>query len=148
MDIHAYLPHTYPMLVVDRILEIHPEGVKCEYLVPQQSIFMDEGKLTEAGLIENAAQSASCIVARGYSHGGKAVIGFISSIRTVTIHHLPPQGAHIVSTATLISRYDGDNYSTCRLQCLTFHGEMLLLEGEINLFIQEHEKGGSTTGRE
>jgi hypothetical protein len=136
------------MLVVDRILEIHPEGVKCAYLVPETSVFMDGDHLSEAGLIENAAQSASCIVARGYSTSGKAVIGFISAIRSVKIYHLPHQGASIVCTATLLSRFDGENYSTCRLQCRTFHGEMLLLEGEINLFIQEHEKGGSTTGRE
>lgn len=148
MDIHAYLPHTYPMLAVDKILEIHSEGVVCAYTVPADSVFLDGEHLSEVGLIENAAQAASCIVAQGYSSEGKEVIGFISSIRTVLIHHLPPTKATIVTRATLLSRYDGENYSTCRLQCRTFHGEMLLLEGEINLFIQEHEKGRSTTGRE
>ncbi|MBX2951342.1 MAG: ABC transporter permease [Leadbetterella sp.] len=152
LQIHQYLPHQKPMLMVDGIRQITSEGVECEFFVSPESVFVENGFLSESGLIENAAQSASCIVAQSYylEETQNSVIGFISSIRSVTICHKPPAGSIIVTKAVLLSRFDSENYSTCRVQCRTFQEEILLLEGEINLFIQEqgNEKGRSTPGQE
>ncbi|ADQ17219.1 flexirubin biosynthesis protein [Leadbetterella byssophila] len=146
IDIHQFLPHTAPMLAIDAITQIDDAEVICVYEVPKDSVFVENSSFLEAGLVENAAQSASCIVAQSYSLEGKSVIGFISSIRSVHIYELPKVGDLLRTEARLISRYDAENYSTCRVECKTFRGDLLLLEGEINLFIQEHEKGRSTTG--
>lgn len=152
MNIHRYLPHKEPMLMVDGIREITAEGVVCEYFISPESVFLEEGLLSEAGMIENAAQTASCIVAQSYflEQVENEVIGFISSIRRVHLFAQPATGDTLVTKAELLSRFDSENYSTCRVLCRTFREEMLLLEGEINLFIQEqgNEKGRSTSGQE
>lgn len=152
LHIHQYLPHQKPMLMVDGIREITAEGVECEFYISPESVFVENGYLSESGLIENAAQASSCIVAQSYflEETGNSVIGFISSIRRITICQKPPAGCTIVTKAVLLSRFDSESYSTCRVQCRTFQEEILLLEGEINLFIQEqgNEKGRSTSGQE
>lgn len=152
IQIHPYLPHKKPMLMVDGIRQITAEGVECEFYIPAESVFVENGYLSESGLIENAAQTSSCIVAQTYfcEETENSVIGFISSIRRITITQKPPVGSTIVTRAVLLSRFDSESYSTCRVQCRTFQEEILLLEGEINLFIQEqgNEKGRSTPGQE
>lgn len=152
LQIHQYLPHKKPMLMVDSIRHITAEGVECEFYVAPESVFVEDGYLSESGLIENAAQTSSCIVAQSYflDQTEKEVIGFISSIRRITILQKPAAGATLITKAELLSRFDSENYSTCRVQCRTFQEEILLLEGEINLFIQEqgNEKGRSTSGQE
>ena len=150
LDVHPYLPHQKPMLMVDGIRNITADGVECQFYVCPESVFVEDGFLSESGLIENAAQTASCIVAQRYFQGPEqnGVIGFISSIRTLRLFERPPVGSTLVTKAVLISRYDAENYTTCRVLCQTFQKETLLLEGEINLFIreQDHEKGRSTAG--
>lgn len=139
MEIHRYLPHKKPMLMVDGIRSITSEGVECEFYISPDSVFAENGYLSESGMIENAAQTSSCIVAQTYflEETENEVIGFISSIRSVVLHGRPATGTTIITRAELLSRFDSENYSTCRVLCRTFQEEILLLEGEINLFIRE-----------
>jgi len=144
IDIHLYLPHHEPMLMVDRIVVMDEESVETIFAVKQNNIFIDNGVLCEAGLIENAAQTCSSIVARSYfvddeeNHKPNAdVIGFISSIKTIKIHALPKTGCDVITKAQLVSRFDTGTYITCMMSCSSYCNGELLLEGEINLFIQE-----------
>ena len=107
-------------------------------------IFLQNNIFVEAGLIENAAQTCSSIVAKGFyvdeNNQDKEdvdVVGFISAIKTLKIHALPILENTINTTATLVSTFVTDDYTLCTMSCKTFCKEELLLEGEINLFIQE-----------
>ncbi len=138
INIHKYLPHQKPMLMVDEILEISENGVKCGFKIKNDNVLLESGLFSEAGLIENAAQASSSIVAQSFfedESGEKRVIGFVSSIRRISVYNRPPVGDTIYTCATLLSRFDSENYTTCRVECKTYHKETLILEGEINLFI-------------
>lgn len=144
IDIHNYLPHREPMLMVDLIVHISSENVETVFSLKEDNIFIENGVMCEAGLIENAAQTCSSIVARSYfvddedEHKPNVdVIGFISSIKTIKIHSLPKAGCEITTKAHLISRFDTGVYTTCMMSCSSYCNGELLLEGEINLFIQE-----------
>ena len=144
IDIHNYLPHREPMLMVDLITQINRESVATTFLLKEDNIFIENGRMCEAGLIENAAQTCSAIVARKYfvddddrDIPNADVIGFISSIKSVKIHALPLVGCEIITKASLISRFDTGDFITCMMSCSTYCNDELLLEGEINLFIQE-----------
>lgn len=71
------------------------------------------------------------------------VIGFISAIKSIKIYALPKVGDTITTKAGLISKFITDDYSLCTLSCQTFNKQELLLEGEINLFIQENKANDS-----
>jgi len=144
IDIHNYLPHQKPMLMVDVILGIDEENVETAFALREDNIFIENGALCEAGLIENAAQTCSAIVARSYLIDDEDqdrlnvdVIGFISSIKTIKIHALPKTGCDITTRAHLESRFDTGTYTTCMMSCSSYCNGELLLVGEINLFIQE-----------
>lgn len=144
IDIRLYLPHKEPMLMVDRIVNMDDESVETVFAVKEDNIFIDNGSLCEAGLIENAAQTCSAIVARtcfideDNNHKPEAnVIGFISSIKTIKIHGVPLIGNTLVTRAQLVSQFDTGAFITCMMSCKSYCNGELLLEGEINLFIQE-----------
>ncbi|QEE48610.1 ABC transporter permease [Flavobacterium alkalisoli] len=144
IEIQKYLPHRAPMLMVDLIVSMDHENVKTIFTIAEDNIFVEKGQFVEAGLVENAAQTCSAIVgssyfvdAEGEDIPGVRVIGFISSIKSVKIHALPKVGAEITTTAVLQSSFDMGTYTTCTMQCSTYDGDTLLLEGDINLFIQQ-----------
>lgn len=145
IDIKNYLPHHAPMLMVDKFISINNQQVETIFEIKDDNIFVQNNIFLEAGLIENAAQTCSSIVAQSYFIDENnleiedvVVIGFISTIKSIKIHNLPNVGDILTTKAVLISKFITDYYSTCTLSCQTFNKDNLLLEGEINLFLQEN----------
>lgn len=150
IDIKHYLPHRAPMLMVDMIVAMDDEMVETVFTLKEDNIFLHNNTFVEAGLIENAAQTCSSIVAKGFyvdenneDKENVDVIGFISALKTLKIHSLPSVGSTINTTATLASTFVTDDYTLCTMSCKTFCKQELLLEGEINLFIQENKSAVS-----
>jgi len=146
IDIQNFLPHRKPMLMVDTILHICGEKVTTVFKIEEDNIFVDNGFFAEVGLIENAAQTCSSIVARAFFAESDIeninkvnILGFISAIKTLKIHALPKTGNEIITKSFLISKYNTEFYTTCLMDCKIYCGDELLLEGEINLFIQEEK---------
>jgi len=132
------------MLMVDMVLRVDEQSVETEFEIKGDNIFVQDGTFTESGLIENAAQTCSAVVARDFfaeinsqDKTEPEIVGFISSIKSLKIHGLPRVGDHISTKAVLVSKFVTDDYSLCTMNCQTFSNEELLLEGDINLFIQD-----------
>lgn len=144
VDIQNYLPHRAPMLMVDLILDIDTNFVETVFLIKEDNIFVDNGIFIEAGLIENTAQTCSSIVGKKYffeedgtENENVNVIGFISALKNLKIHELPKVGDSISTKATLVSKFVGDDYTLCTMSCQSLLEDKILLECEINLFIQK-----------
>lgn len=147
IEIKNYLPHLKPMLMADVIEHISVEHVLTRFHIAEHCIFVENNCLSASGLIENAAQTCSSISGQYYfneeppttSQDHPNVIGFISSIKKITIHQLPEVGTQIQTEATLISQVQMPGYSICTLKVVTFHHDKVFLEGEMNLFLQKNK---------
>ena len=144
VDIQNYLPHRAPMLMVDLILNIDANFVETTFLIKEENIFVENNVFIEAGLIENTAQTCSSIVGKKYffdengtENENVNVIGFISALKNVKIHSLPKAGKTIITQANLVSKFVGDDYTLCTMSCKSAVEDQILLECEINLFIQK-----------
>lgn len=136
INIHHFLPHREPMLMVDYILELTKENVITSFQITTDNIFVHNNEFVEAGLIENSAQTCSSIVGQSFFEGPDAetkVIGFITNIKKIEIFSLPKVGDTIISKASLISQYE----NICNIFCETYNNDELLIRAEINLFIQK-----------
>lgn len=145
IDITKFLPHRAPFLMVDFITFLNQECVETVFEILPTNIFVNDlGEFQESGLVENAAQTCATIVARGFFQleDGQisedvSVIGFISAIKTLKIHQLPKANQTLHTKAELISQFHTDAYNLCTMKCVTTVDNQVVLEGEINLFIQQ-----------
>lgn len=144
VNINDFLPHRAPMLMVDVLEEITATSVISVFKIKEDNVFVENNYFSEVGLIENAAQTCSSIVGQTFFITEEneikedvKLVGFISGIKKASVFMLPKVNDTIKTTATLISRFDTDDYSICTMKCVTSQNENLLLEAEINLFIQE-----------
>ncbi|KJD32128.1 ABC transporter permease [Tamlana nanhaiensis] len=139
INISELLPHRPPFLMVDKVISIDDERVCTQFFINETSIFNDNGYFAEAGLIEYAAQTCSCIVGKSFYDNKSTVklIGFISAIKKVTIQHLPKVNTTISSNANLISRFDADDYSLCNIECTIIQDHKELVSCNLNLIIRE-----------
>lgn len=91
------IPQRPPFVMVDTLYEYtHLTGITGFY-IPEDNILVEEGYLSEPGLIEHMAQSMS--LHRGY-HGflaglEKPKTGFIGVIKSVEILELPKAGSRL-----------------------------------------------------
>ncbi|MCB0443653.1 MAG: ABC transporter permease [Flavobacterium sp.] len=145
IEIQHFLPHREPMLMVDYITAFSENEVSTVFHIKEDNLFVENKIFAEIGLIENAAQTCSSIVAKSYfidddSHNEKEnvrVVGFISGIKKLQVFLLPSVGNTIQTKATLISRFDAEEYKICSMKCTTHSNNTLLFEAELNLFIQK-----------
>ena len=143
IDIKKFLPHREPMLMVDTIIALAEDKVTTTFRIEPDNIFVEAGKFTSVGLIENAAQTCSAIVGKDYFEEddvdgtGTKLIGFISGIKKVEVHKLPEVNTEIVTKSVLISGFEAEGYSICSMECKSYLNEELLVSCVMNLFIQE-----------
>ena len=136
INIHHFLPHREPMLMVDYILELTQEKVETSFEISADNIFVHNNEFVEAGLVENLAQTCSSILGQSFfkgPHDDTKLIGFITNIKKIELFALPKVGERIISKASLISQYE----NICNISCESFKNDELLIKAEINLFIQE-----------
>lgn len=132
--------------MVDEITEISQKEVTTIFKIKNDNLFVKNGFFAESGLIENAAQTCSAIVAqplfldeKNFFKKDLKLIGFISAIKNLSILSLPKSNSEIITKAMLVSRFDTDDFAICTMKCTTFQEKKLLFEAEINLFIQEEK---------
>lgn len=143
IDIRKFLPHRPPMLFVSDMPFVDDTSVITEFKILPHCIFLENGFFTEAGLIENAAQTCSAIVGQSFydkrdmEGTSNDLIGYISAIKKVQIYELPKVHDILVTKAQLMSRYDLNGVSICTMSSSTFRNADLIVDCTLNCLIQE-----------
>ncbi|MBL4745654.1 MAG: ABC transporter permease [Flavobacteriaceae bacterium] len=143
VDIKKFLPHRAPMIMIDEYFVIDKKTIGTYFTIKEGTIFVEKGQFSEAGLVENIAQSCSINVGQTYfgpedKENNSDVIGFISSIKYIHIYKIPAVNDTLTSFATLLSRYDGDDFSICTMKGEITCNEVKILDCELKLFIQRN----------
>lgn len=89
-NIKEYIPQREPIIMVDKISQVEEDWVETTFLVQEDNLFLEDGELTESGLMENMAQSAASKVGFEYKEKNEKVpLGFIGAISKVNMHFRP-----------------------------------------------------------
>ena len=143
IDVSNFLPHRKPMLMVGSVLEIDEHSVATQFKILEDCVFLNNGELSETGLIENAAQTASGVVGQTFfdkndvEGKGNKLVGYISAIKKVEVFELPKVGETIITKASLISRFDTGDFTMCSLKSETFLDKKLIVSSVMNFLIHE-----------
>ena len=100
IDILTLLPQRPPFIMIDKLLSCDKIITKTRFLVIKDNIFIEQGRLTSSGLIENIAQT--CAASMGYInqyiYKENIKLGFIGSIKNLQISRTPNIGETLETT--------------------------------------------------
>lgn len=97
-----YIPQRPPFVLVDNLLSCNEEVVVTEFRIPRDHVLVEDGHLSEAGLIENIAQT--CAVRIGWMNRDKPIpIGVIGAVNNFEHDGLPAAGETITTTVAVTS---------------------------------------------
>lgn len=143
VDIKRFLPHRPPMLMSDRLLEITEDRAVGDFYIAPDCVFAQNGKLSETGLIEHAAQICSAIIGQRYffpvgkRKNADRVHGYISTIKDIQICGLPQTGNTVVTHVTLETHSDMGVFDLCAVRAKCRVGDSVLLTGAFHFLISE-----------
>jgi predicted hotdog family 3-hydroxylacyl-ACP dehydratase len=136
IDIQELLPQRPPFLAVDRLLHFDKVCTKTSLQIRGDSLFCQADCLSEAGLIENIAQT--CAARMGYMNsicGERVRIGFIGSIRQMNIVRLPRVGEVVYTEIKLVEEI----FQMTLVTAEVFVGEETIASGEMKISITSIE---------
>ncbi|HNY62501.1 MAG TPA: pseudouridylate synthase [Bacteroidales bacterium] len=111
LNVQDLLPQRVPFIFVDSVLALDPDQKNCvtQFLIKKDTLLMDQGYLSEGGLVENIAQTCALYLGiyNKYILHKEIQIGFIGAIKKFAIFELPKQG-DLLSTNIQITTEFGD----------------------------------------
>jgi 3-hydroxymyristoyl/3-hydroxydecanoyl-(acyl carrier protein) dehydratase len=133
-EIRNLIPQKEPMIMVDGLIEHNNLQTISRLIVTKNNLFCKDGFFHEPGLIENMAQTAA--LRSGYEAQLKnetPKIGFIGSLKNITIHHLPKDSDELNTKITVLNEL----FQALIIRCEVFVSKNLIAEGEMTIFLKE-----------
>lgn len=91
IDIRSLLPQQEPFVMVSKLLQCDTVITRTELNILNSNIFVENGKFTEFGIIENFAQT--CAARMGYINlmlkNESVKVGFIGAVRRFVMYEKP-----------------------------------------------------------
>ncbi|OFX37302.1 MAG: hypothetical protein A2X08_15210 [Bacteroidetes bacterium GWA2_32_17] len=117
--IFELIPQRLPMVMVDEHIYTNENKTQTKFKIDNDSFFCEDGYLSEAGILENMAQSAATRL--GYSYIAKAKgnppIGIIATMQDIQILEFPKAGNDIFTEITFVDEIMGITLVDCKTFC-------------------------------
>lgn len=101
ITVKELLPQKPPFVMIDRLLSCGTTTATTALAVREENIFVTEGRLSAAGLMENIAQT--CAARIGYLNDDMK-IGVIGAVSNFEIFHTPKVGDLIMTTIEVLEK--------------------------------------------
>lgn len=124
-----YIPQTEPFVMIDEVLQADDTLSQTRFTIRDGHLFVENGRFTEPGLVENMAQTAAA--GSGYKtkqNDQSPVIGYIGALKNLVVNELPKTGdtitteirfIHQVMNAQIVQgkvRNEGREIASCELK--------------------------------
>jgi len=135
----ALIPQKAPFVLIDTLVSSTTDTFCSAFTIPAEHVLVINGKLLEAGLIENAAQTAA--LGMGYTakqQGAPPPLGFIGAISKLAVTGRAAVGDQLETT--VIVRYEvmSARVLEAKVEC----GGKLLASMELKVFIMDPAANG------
>ena len=133
-QIHALIPQRAPMVMLDAFFEGNDTEAHTGLTVRADHLFCVNGLLTEPGLIEHIAQSASALAGyKAYRRQAKAPVGFIGEVKKLHIYRLPATGEQLQTSVHVLSEVLKISLVTAEVKS----GDETIVTCQMKIFIEK-----------
>lgn len=137
IDIHKLLPQQEPFVMTGTLIHFEMNKLATEFVIPEDNLFVNDGKFSAAGLIENMAQT--CAARIGYINKYILLrgiqIGYIGAIRNLEIKELPSVGDLITTEVNIQEEVFGMLLADANVKC----GDKVIASTEMKIAVRDEE---------
>lgn len=130
------IPQRAPIVMVDEFLGIDNNISKTRLSVKDDNIFVDEGILSECGLIEHIAQSAAARVGYVFKTNNQEIpIGYIGSVNNFELKEFPKVGEVISTEIEIIQEV----FNITLIQAKCYINDVEIASCKMKIFLDNNE---------
>ena len=133
-EVLKLIPQRPPVVMVDALYSVTVDSAETGLDIDPSCIFCRNGKLSEPGIVEHAAQSAAVFADYdSYVKGIPPRLGFIAELKHLQIALLPDAGKSLRTSLSLLGTAMGMSLMKVEVRC----GDDVVAEGQMKIFIKE-----------
>lgn len=130
------IPQRPPIVMVDEFLGIDDNISKTRLAVKDDNIFVDDGMLSECGLIEHIAQSAAARVGYVFKTNNQEIpIGYIGSVNNFELKEFPKVGEVISTEIEIIQEV----FNITLIQAKCYINDVEIASCKMKIFLDNNE---------
>ncbi len=89
-SILTLIPQRPPFVMIDQLIYSDDKSSRSSFIIKENNILVEKGRLSEAGLVENIAQTAAARAGEEARSKNEAVkVGYIGAVKNLEIFSLP-----------------------------------------------------------
>lgn len=132
-NILACIPQRLPFVMIDTLLYADENIVQTVFTVTAENVLVMNGIFSEAGLLENIAQTAAARAGYMALQENKPVkLGYICSVKNFEIFHLPEINAELVTEVKIETQVAG----IIKVAGVVTHNSIRIAQCEMNILIK------------
>ncbi len=102
-DAATYIPQRPPFVMIGELISNNEKTTRTSFKVTEDNILVSDGHLSEAGLVENMAQTAGAGTGHRIQQSGRPTpVGYIAALKNVNIYSLPKVNETIITEVTFL----------------------------------------------
>ena len=134
LSAEGLIPQKKPIVLVDRLLESDEEKSVSDFLIRNDGVFVEGGRIVSAGLMENIAQT--CALRIGYVNRGQQVrIGVVGAVKNFVVRRFPAVGETLTTTVKEVLYVE----PALVVSAETRVGNEVVATCEMKVFLTDHE---------
>jgi predicted hotdog family 3-hydroxylacyl-ACP dehydratase len=99
-----FIPQKDPFVLVDTLLFADEEKTIASFKIPEEHIFVRNGRFSTSGMVESMAQTAAAGTGYLYRKNKKQVpVGYIGAVQKLEVQNWPPGNADITMEINLLN---------------------------------------------
>ena len=128
------IPQRPPFVMIDRLVSSDAVFSVTELEVCPDNLFVENGRMTASGLVENIAQTCAARIGYINLNSGETVkIGVIGSISNLNIARTPKVGEHLVTTIKLLEEV----FQVTLVEAMVKSGEEVLAQCNMKIALTD-----------
>lgn len=140
IDILELIPQRPPFVLIDRLEDFGETCSVTSFRVPEGGVLVRDGRLSEAGLMENIAQS--CAARIGYINKclkhDTVKLGIIGSVKDLEVLAMPAVGAELRTEVKVLSEV----FNITLVEACVREGETELARCQMKISLTDIDKEG------
>jgi len=132
-NITSVIPQRPPFVMVDELMYADEMLARTAFRVNEENVLVENGKFSEAGIVENIAQTAAAHAGYFFMQKKEAVkMGYIGSIKNLEIFSLPETGNLLTTEIKMINQI----FNVTIVEGKIFCCDQLIASCEMKIFIK------------
>ena len=138
IDVHGILPQQEPFVMIDTLTHFDMASSSTETTVRKDNIFVDDGRFSAAGMLENMAQTCAARIGfyNKYILHKDVQVGVIGAVRDYNVIKLPPVGSVLTTKVDIVEDVFGMTLADAGISC---GGEVVAI-ARIKLAVRTNEE--------